>query len=163
MATNSSKSAARNTKNASKSEFASVQSDLSNPDFSIPFFHYLEIPKNTTKENPLTYTMSLPIGIINRLWVEFPRGCSGLAGVQVYRSIRQVFPLPDGVWLRSDNAVLNFAFSHQIKNEPYEIILQGYNLDDTYNHTIWLGFEMSGNKAALTPAMLSFLNTLQGG
>lgn len=152
----------RNNVNTGGKQVASVNADLSSTDFSVPFFHYLTIPKNTAIASPLSYTMSLPIGMINKLWVEFPRGCSGLAGLQVYRGIRQIFPLPDGIWLRSDNAVLNFAFSHSIQNEPYEVVLKGYNLDDTYPHTIWVGFEMSGNRSALTPAMLAFLNTLQG-
>lgn len=142
---------------------ASVQDNLSNSDFSIPFFHYLTISKSTPITTPLTYIMPLPIGRINKLWVEFPRGCSGLVGIQIHRGIRQIFPLPDDVWLRSDNVVIPFAFSHVIKNEPYEVIIKGYNLDDTFQHTIWIGLEMSGNKSDLTPSMLAFLNTLQGG
>jgi hypothetical protein len=145
--------------NASQSKAASY--DLSSPDFSIPFFHYLEVPKYTSRLSPYEYTLKLPVGMIHRLWVEFPKGCSGLAGVRVLRGTTQIFPLPDGVWLRSDNAVMSFAFSHAIKSEPYEVVLQGYNDDDTYNHTVWLGFEMRGFAKDLPAELQSFLNTLR--
>src|SRR3989304_483851 len=93
------------TTNTSGDPVASVQSDLSQPDFSIPFFHYLTIPKSTPITTPLIYTLSLPIGKINKLWIEFPKGCSGLAGFQLHRATRQLFPLPEDIWLRSDNSV----------------------------------------------------------
>lgn len=135
--------------------------DLSRADFNIPFFHYLTIPVNTAIENPLIYTMSLPLGMVKRLWVEFPKGCAGLAGVKIIRGVRQIFPLPDGVWLRSDNSVLNFAFSHAINQDPFSVDIVGYNLDDTYPHTIWFGFEMSGFEKDLSPNEKQLLDLLK--
>lgn len=163
MAQSSVKVGSRESAKAGGKSAAPLRADLSDPGFSIPFFHYLTIPKNTPIDTPISYVMSLPIGKIYRLWIEYPRGCSGLAGFQLHRAVRQIFPLPDGIWLRSDNSVMNFAFSHLISNEPYEVILKGYNLDDTYDHTIWVGFEMSGIVADLTPEMKAFIKTLQGG
>lgn len=152
----------KTTTNTSGITVASVQSDLSQPDFSIPFFHYFTIPKSTPIATPLTYTLNLPIGKINKLWIEYPKGCSGLVGFQLHRSTRQIFPQPEDIWLRSDNSVMAFAFSHAIKTEPYEVLLKGYNIDDTYEHTIWIGLEMSGFNKELTPAMQAFMKTLTG-
>lgn len=136
--------------------------DLSQAGYALPFFHYLTIPKNTPIATPTTFTLQLPIGMIYRTWIEFPKGCSGLAGVQVWRAVRQVFPLPENTWLRSDNSVLNFAFTHPINTEPYEIILKGYNLDDTYEHTVWVGFEMKGLQKDLSPNLLGLIEFLKG-
>lgn len=141
---------------------AASQTALANPEFRLPFFYYLTVPKSTTQTSPLIVEFNLPIGIINRLWLEFPRGVSGLAGVQIYRGVTQVFPLPAGVWFRSDNAVFNFAFSHDMTTEPYFIELRGYNDDDTYQHTIWIGFEMSGKPSDLSPQLQGLLNYLKG-
>lgn len=135
---------------------------LASPDYHLPFFHYLTIPKNTTQSAYLSYTLVLPIGKVNKLWLEFPKGCAGLAGIQLFRSVQQIFPLPAGNWLRSDNSVLNFAFTHEIMNEPYEIEIRGYNLDDTYQHTIWIGLEMSGLAGDLPPQLQSFFEALKG-
>ena len=134
--------------------------DLSRPDFNLPFFHYLTIPKNTTADDPFIYNMPLPFGMVRRLWVEFPRGCAGFAGIRILRGVNQIFPLPDGIYLRSDNSVMNFAFSHVINTEPNEVILQGINTDDTYSHTIWIGFEMSGISKEATDNLKGFLDLI---
>lgn len=139
---------------------AVLSPDLSNPNFSLPFFQYVTTPKNTDADNPLITSLNLPIGQIVRVWTEFPRGCSGLVGVQLWRGPYQIFPLPSGVWLKSDNAVMNFGFSHDMTVEPYQVEIRTYNLDDTYQHTIWIGIEMTGPPTAETLAMQKFFKTL---
>lgn len=146
----------------SGAQAAALTTGLGSASFHLPFFHYLTIPKSTTQASPLTFEFDLPIGVINRLWIEFPRGCSGLAGFQIFRGVRQVFPLPAGVWLRSDNAILNFAFTHEMTTEPHFLELRGYNDDDTYSHTIWLGVEMSGQQSDLPPQLQGLINYLKG-
>lgn len=135
---------------------------LGSADFNLPFFHYLTIPKSTTQANPITYNLNLPIGIIRKLTVEFPKGCSGLAGIQVYRGVTQIFPLPAGVWLRSDNSILPFAFTHEMTTNPMFLELRGYNDDDTYPHTVWMGFEMSGQTRDIPPQLVGLINYLKG-
>jgi hypothetical protein len=135
---------------------------LGSPDFHLPFFHYLAIPKNTAILSYTSYTLILPVGKINRIWVEYPKGCAGLVGFQLWRGTQQIFPLPAGNWLRSDGFTLNFAFTHLVDAEPYEVELRGYNLDDTYQHTIWISLEMSGLPNELSNLMQSFLSTLTG-
>lgn len=131
-------------------------------DYALPFFAYLTTPKNTALASFQSTTLKLPTGVIKKVWVEFPKGCAGLVGFRVFRGVRQIFPLPDSVWLKSDNAVLNFAFTENILTDPFEIVLHTYNLDDTYEHTIWAGFEMVGKNADLTPQMQQLLNALTG-
>lgn len=135
--------------------------DLSSSEFSLPFFHYFTIPKNTAITSPLTYEMTLPIGMIKKLWVEFPRGCAGLVGVRLFRGVQQIFPLPADVWLKTDNALMPFSFTHVVKSEPFKITITGYNNDDTYDHTIWFAFEMSGLKKDLPSDMQAFIEALQ--
>jgi hypothetical protein len=141
---------------------ATLQTGLANSDFYLPFFHYLAIPKNTAITSYVSYKLTLPISQTHRLWVEFPKGCAGLVGFQLWRGVNQIFPLPSGVWLRSDGFTLNFAFSHWIDAEPYNVELRGYNLDDTFTHTIWIGLELRGLPGELSNTMLSFLEALQG-
>lgn len=141
---------------------ATLQTALANSDFYLPFFHYLAIPKNTAIASYTSYVLPLPISQTHRLWIEFPKGCAGLVGFQLWRGIEQIFPLPAGVWLKSDGFTLNFAFSHWIDKEPYNVELRGYNLDDTYQHTLWIGLELHGLPSALSATLQSFLETLKG-
>lgn len=145
----------------SVTEGATLQTGLANPDFFLPFFHYMTIPKNVAIASYQSYILELPISQIYRIWIEFPLGCVGLVGVQLWRKVEQIFPLPAGVWLRSNGVTLNFYFSHLIDAEPYEVEIRGYNLDDTYQHTIWVGLELRGLPEEPTPQMQAFLDTLR--
>ena len=131
--------------------------------YALPFVHYLTIPKYTTQADPLIFTMPLPVGMCQRLWIEFPKGCQGLAGVQVWRREQQIFPLPEGDWFSSDMLSASFAFTHSVHNEPYEVRLYGYNNDDTYSHTIWFAFEMTGKPKDLPPQLAGLLEYLKNG
>ena len=133
---------------------------LSSFDFFLPFFQYMDLPKGTSEEGYFAFSLNLPAGVIRKIWAEFPNGCMGLVGVQLWRGPRQIFPLPEGVWLRSNDSVLNFAFSEIIDREPFTVELRAYNLDDTYNHTVWIGLEMSGPKAALSQNAQAFLSLM---
>jgi len=131
-------------------------------DFSLPFQHRLTVPKNTAIATPYEYVMPLPIGRIQKLWVEMPAGCQGLVGLQVWRRVYQIFPLPEGQWFISDDTMVNFAFTHSVHNEPYEVILKAYNLDDTYQHQPWIAFEMTGLKNDLPPELAGLVDYLKG-
>jgi len=153
----------RKSAEGSNGKTTALRTALGSVDFYLPFFHYLAIPKNTTRTAYVSYTLPLPISQSERLWVEFPEGCKGLAGLQLWRGVDQIFPLPAGVWLRSDDAVINFRFSHLIDKEPYEIELRGYNDDDTYQHTLWIGIELHGLERDIPPMLQQFIDVVKSG
>lgn len=138
-----------------------IRADLSSSEFSLPFTHFITVPKDTTQEVPYTLTIRLPIGVIKRLWVEFPRGCMGLVGLQIHRAVEQIFPIPAGGWFRSDAAVYDFNFTHYIRSEPYEVVFHGYNLDDTYSHTIHLTMEMTGYLKDIPAGLADLLKIIE--
>jgi hypothetical protein len=144
-------------------ESSALALDLSSPNFNLPIFHYLVVAKNTGVLSYTSYILNLPKGAIQRIWIEYPKGCAGLVGFQLWREARQIFPLPYGVWLRSDGITLSFAFTHEIVTNPFWVEIRAYNLDDTYQHTIWIGLEMRGLYADITPEMQGFINYMMGG
>lgn len=135
---------------------------LGDENFYLPFFQYITVSKNTAALSYQTSTMVLPISQSERLWVEFPKGCAGLVGLQLYHGTEQIFPLPSSNWLKSDGFVFSFRFSHLWNKEPFTVEARTYNLDDTYNHTIWFALELHGLPKGLNKTMQSFLKTLQG-
>lgn len=100
------------------------------------FFAFdLPIPANTAKASPVEVQATLTHGIIHRVEIEFPAYCAGLAYVAIRRGIHQLWPLnPDGAF-RSDDYVIAWDEYQELLDEPYEITLVGWNLDDTYPHT----------------------------
>lgn len=143
-------------------EGSALRTALGSSDFYLPFMHRLAIPRNTSQAAYVRYILPLPISQTERIWIDFPKGCGGLVGFQLWRGVEQVFPLPAGNWLTADGYTLNFRLSHVIENEPYEVELRGYNLDDTYQHTIWMVLELHGLDEESSPQLQAFLKTLKG-
>jgi hypothetical protein len=129
-------------------------------DYFLPFHLVMTTPKSTTQDNPLETSIILPIGRINRLWIEFPKGCAGLAGFQLWRASRQIFPVVGGVWMTGDDFMIPLAFTHVIHTVPFEVIGKSYNTDDTYQHRLMVIMEMSGNESNLPEGFQSFIDTL---
>jgi hypothetical protein len=130
-------------------------------DYFLPFHLIMTTPKNTSQSSYLSTSITLPVGRINALWVEFPSGCVGLAGFQLWRGARQIFPLKEGVWQVGDNIFIRLPFTHIMFTEPLQIVGRSYNLDDTFQHRMTVILEMSGNQSDLPEGFQSFLDTLR--
>jgi hypothetical protein len=139
-----------------------LRTALGSSDFYLPFFHFLTIPKNTAIASYVSYTLPLPISQSERIWLEFPKGCAGLVGIQLVRGTVQIFPLPTGTWFKTETPPISFKLSHLFDTEPYEITIRGYNLDDTYEHTPWIALELHGLTKDVPPKLQEFMNFIQG-
>lgn len=96
----------------------------------------LAIPANTTKASPVSELHRLTHGIIHRVEVSFPPGCAGLAHVVILRGLHQLWPTnPEGSF-HSDSYTSQWNDYHRLFAEPFAVVLKGWNLDDTYPHTI---------------------------
>lgn len=116
-------------------------------DYSLPFQVHIENAKNTAQNDPNITLVELPNGRINKIWIEFPSGCAGLAGLQLWRAARQIFPLIEGDWFIADGVFLPLSYTEILDSEPYTIEIRTYNIDDTYSHRLTVIIEMSGIQA----------------
>jgi hypothetical protein len=66
----------------------------------------------------------------------FPAGCSGLVGVRILRGPLQLYPLTVGEWIISDDETVHFPADFELDERPYTLTLEGYNIDEAYNHTV---------------------------
>ena len=135
---------------------------LGDENFYLPVFQYLSIPKNTAILDYVSIELVVPVSMSEKIWIEFPSGCAGLVGVQLWHGTEQIFPLPSGVWFKSNGFVFGFRLTHLFDRDPFTIQIRGYNLDDTYQHTVWISIELHGLPKAINDNMKSFLNTLKG-
>lgn len=94
------------------------------------------IPANTARASPYTEDVKLTHGIINRVEVGFPRGCAGLAHLQLRRSLHQLWPTNPQGSFNTDGYTIAFNEDQDFYTEPYILTLVGWNLDDTYDHTL---------------------------
>lgn len=133
-------------------------SGLKDRDYFLPFLVNITTPKNTTRESYLSTILNLPNGRINKIWIEFPRGCSGLTGIQIFRGPEQIFPIPKLQWFIGDGFLINLQFTQIIDTNPFELEFRTYNVDDTYQHRISVVLEMSGSKSEITSRLTNLLN-----
>lgn len=107
------------------------------------FFEYnVTYPPLIFPEEEQVDVLRLTRGIVKRVEVVFPRGCAGLVGVRIFRGPVQVIPLNAPAWLDTDGETISINTEIDLSINPYELEVRGYNLDDTYSHTIRFRFEL---------------------
>ena len=77
-------------------------------------------------------------GWIYRAWVIFPPGCAGLVKVRVEHQGHPIIPINKSDYIKADDYVFELPMYYEVPEEPYRITFEGWNEDDTYDHTITL-------------------------
>lgn len=77
-------------------------------------------------------------GWIYRAWIIFPPGCAGLVKVRVEHKGHPIIPVNKSDYVRADNYTFELPMFYEVKTTPYQITFEGWNEDDTYDHTITL-------------------------
>lgn len=94
------------------------------------------IPANTAETSPAKQHIQLTHGIIHRVEIGFPAGCAGLVNLQIKDGLHQVWPTnPEGSF-NTDAYTIAFNEYYEFFRKPYTLTLVGWNLDDTYQHTL---------------------------
>ena len=94
------------------------------------------IPANTAKKTPETSVILLTYGVIHRLEIGFPKGCAGLVYLQIMDGLHQLWPTNADGAFNTDDYTIPINEFHLLDRSPYRLRLEGWNLDDTYNHTL---------------------------
>lgn len=121
------------------------------------YYKEVTVPVNTPITEPYEFTLKVTIGMIDDILVFFPWGCAGLCYVRLIRSTWPIFPVTRNEWLRGNNIGFRFNPKYPISSDPPEIIIQAYNLDDTYVHHPIIGVSM--NDTGLNPEIVKFMET----
>ncbi|MCJ7639022.1 MAG: hypothetical protein MUO70_03925 [Euryarchaeota archaeon] len=89
---------------------------------------------NTLETAPQRTVVYVTLGLIYHLKVIFPPGPSGLLHVQVFDGTYQLFPTTVGQAFEGDNSRLEFDELYSKDEEPFQLTVVSWNLDDTYAH-----------------------------
>ena len=116
------------------------------------------LPATTVVASYVDLTMRLTKGRIKEISIYFPWGCAGLAGIQIIRRTYQLAPLTRGEWIVGNELLLTHKYNYDLSTEPYNLVVRGYNLDDTYSHTPFVIIEiMRDDKSIALDKLLSEL------
>jgi len=101
--------------------------------FSLDF----TLPITATKAAPQHAVLVVTKGLVYRVEFQFPAGCAGLAHMAVFDGSFQVWPSTLGEFFHTDNFTIAFDEMYLKSAAPYQFDFYGYNLDETYPHTIY--------------------------
>jgi len=96
----------------------------------------LKIPPNTPPWDPIKIRKGIRNGRIVEIHAYFPAGCQGLAGLQIYNREHILAPSDKGEWIVGDDRTVSWKLDWSVSGGGNYIGLLGYNLDDTYSHTL---------------------------
>jgi len=95
----------------------------------------ITIPKNTPKTSPKEVTVELEKAVITRLFIQIPPGHHALTGLRIMYGNLQLWPKEFDTWFTGDDIVLNFDEYFELPDDPTKLRIEGYNEDDTYDHS----------------------------
>lgn len=101
----------------------------------------ITIPKNTLPSNPKRQTFSLFRGVITHIDVAFPFGCCFLVGIKLRRFGVPFFPCGGDEWFIANGIDRRYTCLLDLRDEPWQVEFEGYNEDDTYDHTVIVRIE----------------------
>lgn len=101
----------------------------------------LVLPAKTQAGSPVSVSITSTLPKLKGVDLTFPAGCAGLVGVAVFDRGAQVAPMSG--WSTGDSRTVHLEVGRWLDGSPFRIDLRGYNLDDTYPHTVTAEIEVS--------------------
>jgi hypothetical protein len=92
---------------------------------------------NTPAYTPVRTTIKLTAGTITKVWFFHPEGCHGLAYASLWRGGHQLYPTNPEAAYHGNDVPMEFEDNYALET-PAELTLKTWNLDDTYDHTLYL-------------------------
>ena len=111
--------------------------------------------ENTAEADAKRTVLRVGKGLVWRIEVEFPPGCSGLAHLFITDGKYQVFPATPGESFASDGNVIGFDDLYLKNIPPYEFVITTWNDDQANPHTLQVRLAMASNEAFMSRYMPS--------
>lgn len=121
----------------------------------------LTIPANTTTASPAEADLAVAWGVVTQLWVRWRWGPGNLCGVKVLRENLQVWPSSGGKWFPSTPGEMTWQDYYNVGDVPFFFTVQGYNLDDTFPHTVYVAVNLQ--RPSISESLKAFLEYLTKG
>ncbi len=119
----------------------------------------ITILKNTTEAAPEEEILGIAHGIITKIMVRPRPGHAALAHLVIRHHEHQIAPSTEGMDFHGDTFPIDWEEYYESYQPPYELKLQGWSEDDTYEHTFDVFVAVLPRKAVLA---LSVVDAIRG-
>lgn len=116
---------------------------------------------NTAKADALELELKLTEGVITRVWMVHPEGCQGLAYAAIFEGGHQLYPHNPEESYHGNDVPMILDDNYELK-APALLKLKTWNLDDTYDHAVYLRITVLRPKIDVaTQALIDALNIIK--
>jgi len=98
----------------------------------------LTIPANTSKDAPVSTSVKLARAVLTRISIRIPAGHHAFAGLRILYGHLQLWPEETDTWISGDDEALEWNEYFELPDDPTRLTLEGYNEDDTYEHSFYV-------------------------
>lgn len=106
-------------------------------------------PANTPIATPALTVQKVNAGILKGLKIYFPAGPCWLAGVSIWQQDIQWYPRERYTWFTGEHVLLEYDVELNIASDYAILELKTYNIDDTYEHSVQIHFDIADSIAQL--------------
>lgn len=100
------------------------------------------IPANTAEADAIRVECKVSPGVLKSLIVYFPAGCHGLARCRIFIGERPVAPRSAKNFIAAEDMAVSMMYLEERIREDLPVLnWDVWNIDDTYDHTIWMSAE----------------------
>jgi len=107
------------------------------------FFFAKEFSAGKTKDTPERLEMEITSGIVHNVSLAFPAGCQYLTNARILRGATSIWPRNQGAFYAYENYTLEIQDFWPLLDGESELVLEGYNTDDSKTHEIRVAVQVS--------------------
>jgi len=125
------------------------------------FWYAVATDHNTAKVAAVVTDLKLTAGTITQVWLVHPEGCQGLAYAAIFEGGHQLYPHNPEESYHGNDVPMILDDNYELK-APALLKLKTWNLDDTYDHTVYLRITVLRPKIDVaTQALIDALNIIK--
>jgi len=115
----------------------------------------------TSEANAKKTPLKLTAGIITKVQLLHPEGCHGLAYASIWEGGHQLYPSNPETAYHGNDVPMEFEDNYELE-APALLTLKTWNLDDTYDHTVYVRITvLRPKKDVAQEAMLELLGIIK--
>lgn len=97
------------------------------------------IPANTAEADKVKVECKISPGTLKDLDIYFPAGCQDLARCRIFLGEKNIAPRSGGSHISGEDTLIPFhGINERVREDLSVLNWFVWNLDDTFDHTIWL-------------------------
>jgi len=98
----------------------------------------ITVPAGGDNLNPVRATLAVAPGVVRHVWVRWRWGLSAEGGARILYQEFQYWPLTIAAWFPNSPDALDFDDSIPLLAAPWELAVEAYNSDPTYDEELWI-------------------------